>query len=72
MTKTVETTITLKLTPRAMELLEGTAKISNCASVRIFALKAISCYVSAYVESYDSDYLDELFGDSEEAEGAAV
>ncbi len=70
MTKTVETTITLKLNPRAMEVLEATAKIADCTSVRTFVLKAISCYVSGYIESYDSDYLDELFGDSEEAQEA--
>ena len=64
MTTTEKTIITLKLAPRAMEILEGIAKIEGY-SVEVFALKAISCYVSAYVESYDIDYLDELFGGGE-------
>lgn len=67
-----ENTITLNFNQRAMEILEGTVKIEGFASVEDFALKAISCYVSAYVETYDSDYLDELFSESQEKTGEEV
>ena len=71
MTKTEKTTITLSFSPKAMNLLEEMAKANKEPSAKAYVLSVIQSRVESDLELFHADYVDELFGGSEEEEEAS-